>query len=39
MVLGGINIPGMEFGQSDNGMYTVSGAPKMVFIDNTHYYL
>lgn len=39
MVLGGINIPGMEFGQSDNGVYTVSGAPKMVFIDNTHYYL
>ena len=39
MVLGGINIPGMEFGQLDNGMYTVSGAPKMVFIDNTHYYL
>lgn len=39
MVLGGINIPGMEFGQSDNGSYTVSGAPKMVFIDSTHYYL
>ena len=39
MVLGGINIPGMEFGQLDNGMYTVSGAPKMVFIDNMHYYL
>lgn len=39
MVLGGINIPGMEFGQSDNGSYTVSGAPKMVFIDGTHYYL
>ena len=39
MVLGGINIPGMEFGQSDNGMYTVSGSPKMVFINNTHYYL
>lgn len=39
MVLGGINIPGMEFGQSDNGNYTVSGAPKMVFIDSTHYYL
>lgn len=39
MVLGGINIPGMEFGQSDNGMYTVSGAPKMVFLDSTHYYL
>ena len=39
MVLGGINIPGMEFGQLDNGMYTVSGAPKMVFIDSTHYYL
>lgn len=39
MVLGGINIPGMEFGQSDNGSYTVSGAPKMVFLDSTHYYL
>lgn len=39
MVLGGINIPGMEFGQSDNGAYTVSGAPKMVFLDSTHYYL
>ncbi len=39
MVLGGINIPGMEFGQSDNGVYTVSGAPKMVFLDSTHYYL
>lgn len=39
MVLGGINIPGMEFGQSDNGDYTVSGAPKMVFLDSTHYYL
>ena len=39
MVLGGINIPGMEFGQSDNGFYTVSGAPKMVFLDSTHYYL
>lgn len=39
MVLGGINIPGMEFGQSDNGTYTVSGAPKMVFLDSTHYYL
>lgn len=39
MVLGGINIPGMEFGQLDNGMYTVSGAPKMVFLDSTHYYL
>lgn len=39
MVLGGISIPGMEFGQSDNGTYTVSGAPKMVFLDSTHYYL
>lgn len=39
MVLGGINIPGMEFEQSDNGAYTVSGAPKMVFLDSTHYYL
>lgn len=39
MVLGGINIPGMEFGQSDNGAYTVSGAPKMVFLDSAHYYL
>lgn len=39
MVLGGINIPGMEFGQSDNGAYTVSGVPKMVFLDSTHYYL
>lgn len=39
MVLGGINIPGMEFNQLDNGAYTVSGAPKMVFIDSTHYYL
>lgn len=39
MVLGGINIPGMEFGQSDNGAYTVYGAPKMVFLDSTHYYL
>lgn len=39
MVLGGINIPGMEFGQSDNGAYTVSGAPKMIFLDSTHYYL
>lgn len=39
MVLGGINIPGMEFGQSDNGAYTVSGAPKMVFLDSMHYYL
>lgn len=39
MVLGGINIPGMEFVQSDNGDYTVSGAPKMVFLDSTHYYL
>lgn len=39
MVLGGINIPGMEFGQLDNGDYTVSGAPKMVFLDSTHYYL
>lgn len=39
MVLGGINIPGMEFRQSDNGAYTVSGAPKMVFLDSTHYYL
>lgn len=39
MVLGGINIPGMEFGQLDNGAYTVSGAPKMVFLDSTHYYL
>lgn len=39
MVLGGINIPGMEFGQSDNGSCTVSGAPKMVFLDSTHYYL
>lgn len=39
MVLGGINIPGMEFWQSDNGAYTVSGAPKMVFLDSTHYYL
>lgn len=39
MVLGGINIPGMEFGQSDNGSYTVSGAPKMVFLDSMHYYL
>lgn len=39
MVLGGINIPGMEFGQSDNGAYTVSGAPKMVFLDSIHYYL
>lgn len=39
MVLGGINIPGMEFGQLDNGMYTVSGAPKMVFLDSAHYYL
>lgn len=39
MVLGGINIPGMEFEQSDNGSYTVSGAPKMVFLDSTHYYL
>ena len=39
MVLGGINIPGMEFRQSDNGDYTVSGAPKMVFLDSTHYYL
>lgn len=39
MVLGGINIPGMQFGQSDNGAYTVSGAPKMVFLDSTHYYL
>lgn len=39
MVLGGINIPGMEFGQSDNGTYTVSSAPKMVFLDSTHYYL
>lgn len=39
MVLGGISIPGMEFGQSDNGAYTVSGAPKMVFLDSTHYYL
>lgn len=39
MVLGGINIPGMEFGQSDNGTYTVSGSPKMVFLDSTHYYL
>ena len=39
MVLGGINIPGMEFGQSNNGAYTVSGAPKMVFLDSTHYYL
>lgn len=39
MVLGGINIPGMEFVQSDNGSYTVSGAPKMVFLDSTHYYL
>ena len=39
MVLGGINIPGMEFRQSDNGSYTVSGAPKMVFLDSTHYYL
>lgn len=39
MVLGGINIPGMEFGQSYNGAYTVSGAPKMVFLDSTHYYL
>ena len=39
MVLGGINIPGIEFGQSDNGAYTVSGAPKMVFLDSAHYYL
>ena len=39
MVLGGINIPGMEFGQSDNGAYTVSGVPKMVFLDSAHYYL
>lgn len=39
MVLGGINIPGMQFGQLDNGAYTVSGAPKMVFLDSTHYYL
>ena len=39
MVLGGINIPGMQFGQLDNGTYTVSGAPKMVFLDSTHYYL
>lgn len=39
MVLGGINIPGMEFGQSDNGAYTVSGTPKMVFLDSKHYYL
>lgn len=39
MVLGGINIPGMEFVQSDNGAYTVSGAPKMVFLDSAHYYL
>ena len=39
MVLGGINIPGMEFNQLDNGAYTVSGAPKMVFLDSTHYYL
>lgn len=39
MVLGGINIPGMEFGQAENGAYTVSGAPKMVFLDSTHYYL
>lgn len=39
MVLGGINIPGMEFGQSDNGAYTVSGAPKMVFLDSAYYYL
>lgn len=39
MVLGGINIPGMEFGQSDNGMYTVSGAPKVVFIDKKRCYL
>lgn len=39
MVLGGINIPGMEFNQLDNGDYTVSGAPKMVFLDSTHYYL
>lgn len=39
MVLGGINIPGMEFGQLDNGAYTVSGAPKMVFLDSAHYYL
>lgn len=39
MVLGGINIPGMEFGQSDNGAYTVSGVPKMIFLDSTHYYL
>lgn len=39
MVLGGINIPGMQFGQLDNGAYTVSGAPKMIFLDSTHYYL
>ena len=39
MVLGGINIPGMEFGQTNDGIYTVSGAPKMVFLDSTHYYL
>ena len=39
MVLGGINIPGMEFGQSNDGLYTISGAPKMVFLDSTHYYL
>ena len=39
MVLGGINIPGMQFGQLDNGAYTVSGAPKMIFLDSAHYYL
>lgn len=39
MVLGGINIPGMQFGQLDNGAYTVSGAPKMIFLDSSHYYL
>ena len=39
MVLGGINIPGMEFGYAQDGTYTVSGAPKMIFLDNTHYYL
>ena len=39
MVLGGINIPGMQFEQLDNGTYTVSGAPKMIFLDSTHYYL